>query len=489
MSSAVRDFLKKVILFDEDNYNKTLSVLKTLLECMCCCRCCLRFLGCSNLKLYAFQEKDLLVIYKDLIEVTLLTPLVTSDSLCVACLGSLQHAEEYIEESYKALIAESYQVDSIALSCTLPVSTLIRNHLLKIYLEDTGHKYAGLEEEGFIKDPKNIFKYLLGEYIERQNKFMVENDAGLRMTVVIEHENSSQEHMILAQLEKPLLKIKTIRQKRRRVTVGDSRQCIHYALKKLDTEEVRKLTSIPPGTYSQTPWNVRGAKLAENSVSDCFELIKNYHKADDAKFGSAGREDANVRMLGTGRPFYLELVNPRIPRLSDEEYKKLEDEINQSPVHKDAVQVRHLTCIDPKYLSIIKEGEEKKTKRYRALVWLSEPLTDELINKINESCSKECAIIQKTPIRVFQRRAAIDRPKTIYSASISRLSDKPEEIHFGVFEMHAQAGTYIKEFVHGDLGRTTPNLATIAGVHSADLLELDVMDVDLVWPPSQVKKE
>lgn len=148
-----------------------------------------------------------------------------------------------------------------------------------------------------------------------------------------------------------------------------------------------------------------------------------------------------------------------------------------------------LISLNSKYLSIIKEGEEKKTKRYRALVWLSEPLTDELINKINESCSKECAIIQKTPIRVFQRRAAIDRPKTIYSASISRLSDKPEEIHFGVFEMHAQAGTYIKEFVHGDLGRTTPNLATIAGVHSADLLELDVMDVDLVWPPSQVKKE
>lgn len=49
--------------------------------------------------------------------------------------------------------------------------------------------------------------------------------------------------------------------------------------------------------------------------------------------------------------------------------------------------------------------------------------------------------------------------------------------------MHAQAGTYIKEFVHGDLGRTQPNLANIAGIHSADLLELDVVDVDLVWPP------
>lgn len=67
MSSAVRDFLKKVILFDEDNYNKTLSVLKALLECMCCCRCCLRFLGCSNLKLYAFQEKVNFGIYNKLL--------------------------------------------------------------------------------------------------------------------------------------------------------------------------------------------------------------------------------------------------------------------------------------------------------------------------------------------------------------------------------------------------------------------------------------
>lgn len=49
--------------------------------------------------------------------------------------------------------------------------------------------------------------------------------------------------------------------------------------------------------------------------------------------------------------------------------------------------------------------------------------------------------------------------------------------------MTAQAGTYIKEFVHGDLGRTTPNLASIAGIQAADLIELDVMNVDLEWPP------
>lgn len=48
--------------------------------------------------------------------------------------------------------------------------------------------------------------------------------------------------------------------------------------------------------------------------------------------------------------------------------------------------------------------------------------------------------------------------------------------HF--FELHvlASAGTYIKEFVHGDLGRTVPNVGQILGTE-ADILQLDVTNV------------
>ena len=38
----------------------------------------------------------------------------------------------------------------------------------------------------------------------------------------------------------------------------------------------------------------------------------------------------------------------------------------------------------------------------------------------------------------------------------------------------ASAGTYIKEFVHGDLGRTLPNVGTILGCDDVDILQLDV---------------
>lgn len=43
-----------------------------------------------------------------------------------------------------------------------------------------------------------------------------------------------------------------------------------------------------------------------------------------------------------------------------------------------------------------------------------------------------------------------------------------------------QAGTYIKEFVHGDGGRTQPNLAALVGCSgAAEVLALDVLQVHM----------
>lgn len=42
--------------------------------------------------------------------------------------------------------------------------------------------------------------------------------------------------------------------------------------------------------------------------------------------------------------------------------------------------------------------------------------------------------------------------------------------------MLASAGTYIKEFVHGDLGRTSPSIGSLLS-SEADILQLDVTQV------------
>ena len=52
--------------------------------------------------------------------------------------------------------------------------------------------------------------------------------------------------------------------------------------------------------------------------------------------------------------------------------------------------------------------------------------------------------------------------------------------------MHMVTRSYIKEFVHGDMGRTMPSLGDLVHEQSdgLDIIELDVLHIDLPdWPP------
>lgn len=85
--------------------------------------------------------------------------------------------------------------------------------------------------------------------------------------------------------------------------------------------------------------------MVRSIAGDCF-MVELIVCGIGYKFVSAGREDANVRMLGTGRPFYLELINPRVAKFTQEEYDTMQNAINSSDT-KDAVQLRDLTNINP----------------------------------------------------------------------------------------------------------------------------------------------
>lgn len=47
-------------------------------------------------------------------------------------------------------------------------------------------------------------------------------------------------------------------------------------------------------------------------------------------------------------------------------------------------------------------------------------------------------------------------------------------------------GTYIKEFVHGDLGRTVPSIGSLLNCR-ADILQLDVTNVEDKWSVEEDK--
>ncbi|XP_036056424.1 tRNA pseudouridine synthase Pus10 isoform X5 [Onychomys torridus] len=224
----------------------------------------------------------------------------------------------------------------------------------------------------------------------------------------------------------------------------------------------------------QTPWIIDGERKMESSVE---ELISDHllavFKAESFNFSSSGREDVDVRTLGNGRPFAVELLNPRRVHFSSQEVKELQQKINKS---SDKIQVRDLQLVTREAIGYMKEGEEEKTKTYSALIWTNKVIQKKDIGFLNDL--KDLKIDQKTPLRVLHRRPLAVRTRAIHSMETRYL----DEHHFRLY-LKTQAGTYIKEFVHGDFGRTKPNIGSLMNV-TADILELDVESVDVDWPPA-----
>lgn len=60
---------------------------------------------------------------------------------------------------------------------------------------------------------------------------------------------------------------------------------------------------------SQTPWVLDGVRMGESSVEESIgDIALPYFRGSSYKFHTAGREDVDVRMLGNGRPFILEVL-------------------------------------------------------------------------------------------------------------------------------------------------------------------------------------
>lgn len=237
---------------------------------------------------------------------------------------------------------------------------------------------------------------------------------------------------------------------------------------------------------SQSPWIDKNDVRIKDSVQELLEDgLKKFLSFDKTIFASSGREDVDVRMLGRGRPFAFKILNPHdISEYNDENFLKIHTYINSK--HSGKIGVRDLQLVSKEDVAKhLKEGRESKKKEYRALCCCSRKLTQADIEKINTT--SDLQIEQMTPIRVSHRRTLATRKRTIYRLSIEAVkpgeyeSARPENIeHLFALTLLSEAGTYIKEFVHGDFGRTSPNLASLLGDCDTDLMELDVEVSDRV---------
>lgn len=222
---------------------------------------------------------------------------------------------------------------------------------------------------------------------------------------------------------------------------------------------------------SQTRWVIDDERMGEASVEEIIGgAILLIFKGDNYKFHAAGREDIDVRMLGTGRPFLVEIQNARqVP--SEALIKEIEAKINSR--ESQYVRVKNLRAVGSQGWDLMREGEAEKQKQYAALVWISHPVSDEDLQTI--SSLKELKVAQKTPIRVLHRRSPLEREKIIHWMQVERISGSSQYL---LLHLCTQAGTYIKEFVHGDFGRTQPSVGSILGCRT-EILQLDVTDVKM----------
>lgn len=185
---------------------------------------------------------------------------------------------------------------------------------------------------------------------------------------------------------------------------------------------------------------------------------------EEAIFHGAGREDVDALMLGTGRPFVVEVKNPK-QRTPDT--TALEREIDDFAEGK--AEVQDLRLATHKMVERVKEHDASKT--YRAKVEFDEPVAEADLSAAIEELDG-ATVEQFTPNRVDHRRASRTRVRDVYE-----IDGHLEDATHAEAEIHGAGGLYIKEFISGDEGRTEPSLAGLLGVN-AEVTALDVVAVE-----------
>jgi len=445
-----------------------------------CKLCQLRFTG-GNFTEYVVETKSA----------------VKEGTHCSACLGILEDNNilQTTKNAIDILKKHGYDSSSYSLGISIPQCIILREMSVEAHLSDHGHSFPTE-----VPTVKNVVKFFICQLISTVVGQEIDQTSGLHIKFNFQFSGNGKE--LSSAVGKQHGKHK----------YGGSRKRDRKFVEPNYTNDLKKITSIkkhapvPPHaiqeacgcevsvssaslfiggrynkysrTLSQTPWFIDGVRRGDTSVSELIgEPLKKFTRGDEIKLLSSGREDIDVRMLGNGRPFVIEILNPKKTVLSEKDVESLEDEINTST---DQVAVHHLQLVPKSDLEIMKSGEEEKSKRYSAKLWCPDHISDEKIDSLNSL--KDVELRQKTPIRVLHRRPLATRLRQVHEMELKRTSEE----RYYELEVSTQAGTYIKELVHGDIGRTEPSLRTLLGV-PIDIVELDVMSINLDWPPPVVR--
>ncbi len=180
-----------------------------------------------------------------------------------------------------------------------------------------------------------------------------------------------------------------------------------------------------------------------------------------------GREDVDVQCLGEGRPFVIEV---RAPRRRTTDVAALAAEIEASAAGRVELPVGLRLVGD--LVARVKEWRAQKV--YRAVAQAQGRLDPARVAELPRLLGG-VTLSQRTPQRVARSRTDLVRARRVVELQV--LSTCPGDVGDRVeLRIEAEAGTYIKELISGDAGRTEPSLTSLLGV-PCTCDELDVLEV------------
>lgn len=172
----------------------------------------------------------------------------------------------------------------------------------------------------------------------------------------------------------------------------------------------------------------------------------------------SGREDSDARMLGSGRPLVVEVKQP------------LRYTAQAAPLRDRDIVFLPAGFTDRDEVRRLKEKAKTDIKLYRVLVFSESPLKQDDLGKL--SALSGATVAQYTPRRIKRLHPRKKRVRMVYDVAWRLVSPHVFELY-----IRCQGGLYVKEFVHGDGGRTTPNVADLLNTR-LEVLELDVLYIE-----------
>jgi len=177
------------------------------------------------------------------------------------------------------------------------------------------------------------------------------------------------------------------------------------------------------------------------------------------KFHGAGREDVDVLMLGKGRPFIVEILQPEIRSL---DLEKLCEKVNKKFEGK--ISINSLEIVPKSEVAIVKNNVHEK-------IYLAIVSCESMIEIKKLVLNKKINVSQRTPERVEKRRADLVREKWVTLLKTNPINEKEFEL-----ELKTAHGTYVKEFISGDNERSTPSISSMLEVKCV-CKQLDVLEI------------